>query len=67
MDRGAWRATYSPWGHKDLETTEATNTHTYTHTQIISGQKCLKSMWEEKILTIYGRRKMLAYIAQHKK
>ena len=67
MDRGAWRATYSPWGHKELETTEATNTHTHTHTQIISGQKCLKSMWEEKILTIYGRRKMLACIAQLKK
>ena len=21
MDRGAWRATYSPWGHKELVTT----------------------------------------------
>ena len=24
MDRGAWWATYSPWGHKELDTTEAT-------------------------------------------
>ena len=22
MDRGAWRATYSPWGHKELEATK---------------------------------------------
>ena len=22
MDRGAWRATVSPWGHKELDTTE---------------------------------------------
>ena len=22
MDRGAWWATYSPWSHKDLDTTE---------------------------------------------
>ena len=21
MDRGAWRATYSPWGHKELDMT----------------------------------------------
>ena len=69
-DRGAWRATYSPWGHQELEMAEAathTHTHTHTHTQIISGRKCLKSMWEEKILTIYGRGKMLACTAQHKK
>ena len=24
MDRGAWWATYSPWGCKELDTTEAT-------------------------------------------
>ena len=22
MDGGAWQATYSPWGHKELDTTE---------------------------------------------
>ena len=22
MDRGAWQATYSPWGHKESDTTE---------------------------------------------
>ena len=22
MDRGAWQATYSPWGHKEQDTTE---------------------------------------------
>ena len=22
MDRRAWQATYSPWGHKELDTTE---------------------------------------------
>ena len=22
MDRGAWQATYSPWGHKQLDTTK---------------------------------------------
>ena len=30
MDRGAWQA-YSPWGCKELDTTE--HTHTYTHRQ----------------------------------
>ena len=24
MDRGVWQATYNPWGHKDLDTTEVT-------------------------------------------
>ena len=24
---------YSPWGHKELDTTEHTHTHTHTHTQ----------------------------------
>ena len=24
MDRGAWWATYSPWGHKESDMTEAT-------------------------------------------
>ena len=24
VDRGAWRATVSPWGHKESDTTEAT-------------------------------------------
>ena len=23
MDRGAWQATYSPWGRTELDTTEA--------------------------------------------
>ena len=22
MERGAWRSTYSPWGHKESDTTE---------------------------------------------
>ena len=26
MDRGTWRATYSPWGHKELDTTEQLST-----------------------------------------
>ena len=26
IDRGAWRATYSPWGHKELDTTEPLST-----------------------------------------
>ena len=26
MDRGAWQATYSPWGHKELDTTEQIGT-----------------------------------------
>ena len=25
-DRGPWRATYSPWGHKESDTTERLNT-----------------------------------------
>ena len=28
MDRGVWRTTYSPWGHKELDITEW-----LTHTQ----------------------------------
>ena len=27
MDRGAWRATYSPWGLKESDTTERLSTH----------------------------------------
>jgi len=26
MDRGAWKATYSPWGRKEWDTTERLNT-----------------------------------------
>ena len=28
MDRGAWWATYSPWGHQQSDATEQLNTHT---------------------------------------
>ena len=31
MDRGTWQATYSSWGHKELDTTEQPNT------QVIAG------------------------------
>ena len=27
LDRGAWRAVYSPWGRKELDTTERLTTH----------------------------------------
>ena len=27
MDRGAWWATYSPWGHKELDTAEGPTLH----------------------------------------
>ena len=27
MDRGAWRATYSPWGRKESDTTEKLHFH----------------------------------------
>ena len=37
MDRGAPQAGYSPWGHKELDTTEATHTHTHTHTAYTCG------------------------------
>ena len=30
MDRGAWRATYGPWGHRELDMTEVT-WHACTH------------------------------------
>ena len=30
MDRGAWQATYSPWGRKELDTTKPVSTHTRT-------------------------------------
>ena len=35
MDRGAWRAIYSPWGCKELDTTErlCARAHTHTHTR----------------------------------
>ena len=29
-------AHYSPWGHKELDTTDQPNTHTHTHTIILS-------------------------------
>ena len=31
MNRGTWQG-YSPWGHKELDTTTHTHTHTHTHT-----------------------------------
>ena len=31
MDRGAWRATYSPWGHKELDMTERLSTAQHLH------------------------------------
>ena len=35
---------YSPWGHKDSDTTEQlTHTHTHTHTQSLSGPKNILS------------------------
>ena len=27
MDRGDWRARYSPWGHKELDMTERLTAH----------------------------------------
>ena len=33
VDRGAWQATYSPWGHKVLDVTE--HVHTHTHTRLL--------------------------------
>ena len=36
MDRGACQATYSPWGRKELGTTEQlAHTHTHTHTYVL--------------------------------
>ena len=34
VDRGAWQATYSPWGHKESGTTERL-THTQSGSDII--------------------------------
>ena len=46
--RGAWWATYRPWGCKESDMTEHTHTHTHTHLNIKSifkfhqlSQKCL--------------------------
>ena len=42
MDREAWRAACSPWGHKELDTTERLNsndTDTPTHTHRPSHRK----------------------------
>ena len=36
MDRGAWWATYSPWGHKELDTTERLSTWFNHHAQPVS-------------------------------
>ena len=35
-DGGAWRATYSPGGIKELDVTERMHTHTHTHTELTS-------------------------------
>ena len=41
MDRGTWRATYRPWGHNELDTTEHSgiHTHTYIHNETLLGHK----------------------------
>ena len=36
MDRGAWRATYSPWGHKGSDMTEQLSTaYVFKHSSLI--------------------------------
>ena len=35
MDRGAWQATYSPWGRKELDTTERLSTNTYSYDPLL--------------------------------
>ena len=39
MDRGAYQATDSPWGHKESDTTD----YAYTHTH-----ECLITLWQEE-------------------
>jgi len=34
MNRGAWQATVSPWGHEELDTTERLSIHRYILTYI---------------------------------
>ena len=40
-------ALYSPWGHKELDTTEYTHTHTHTH--ISSSKYCILHLQKEFI------------------
>ena len=61
MDRGAWRATYSPWGCRELDMTEQlthrhTHTHTHTHTACLMGNPLLISLYlflVPKLISIY--------------
>ena len=52
MDRGAWQATYSPWGHKELDTTEQRNHHHGIHgvcgIHCFASPKCWRVMRHSK-------------------
>ena len=40
-------AGYSPWGHKESDTTQATErTHTHTHTHTSQNRACTRDMWQ---------------------
>ena len=43
MDRGAWQAGCSPWGRKELDTTERLSTHTHTLTDEETGLERVRS------------------------
>ena len=51
MDRGAWWATYSPWGHKESDTTERLNFHFRFH----NGKE-----YEKESQVIYKKRNISA-------
>ena len=51
MDRGAWRAAYSPWGSKELDTTEYTahNLHFNTKPRVFfSTPTCFLVAWTQE-------------------
>ena len=60
MGRGAWRAGYSPWVHKEFDTTEGAcaNTHTHTHTRIYSNASVF-FLVENTSVSLIGRRRIL--------
>ena len=61
MDRGAWQAIYSPWGHTELDTTERLHVHFSLSCAGEGNGKplqcsCLKNPrdWEAWCAAIYG-------------
>ena len=55
MDRGAWRATYTPWGHKS----QTLNKNKMWEISVFPPQFCCVSKMDFKIVSIFSLNSLL--------